>query len=187
MSPLRDIFRAFAVLTAAVLYAGSTQAAPPRAADPSALVSGTSVVPAGFKCDFVGGKLVCGKTQNQGTSDGDQDNSDRPTKSKDKVIPKTCGKKVNCEAGYVKLEKPNKYGACCEAREGLPPPKPAEPAPQPAPAETPSPAAERVCCTASHPSGEPQKFCGLLNDARKQAGAARFNGEPAAQILCIPE
>ena len=49
--------------------------------------------------------------------DDDDDDDDKPKKSKDKVIPKTCGKKVNCEVGYVKLSKPNAHGACCEARE----------------------------------------------------------------------
>ena len=72
-------------------------------------------------------KLVCGKTSGTKSCDDDDgdndDDNDKPKKSKDKVIPKTCGKKVNCEAGFVKLEKPNKYGACCEAREGLSPPK----------------------------------------------------------------
>ena len=85
------------------------------------------VVPVAFKCEMVEGKLVCGKTGGSKSRDDDDDDNDddydRPKKSKDKEIPKTCGKKVNCEAGFVKLEKPNKYGACCEAREGLPPPK----------------------------------------------------------------
>ncbi len=87
----------------------------------------------GFNCDFVNGKLVCGGKNGGGDKQGgskkpnNDGENDQPNKSKDKVIPKTCGKKVNCEAGFVKLEKPNKYGACCEAREGLPPPKQAEP------------------------------------------------------------
>ena len=77
-----------------------------------------------FKCEMVEGKLVCGKTSGSKSCDDDNDDDDdKPKKSKDKVIPETCGKKVNCEAGFVKLEKPNKYGACCEAREGLPPPQ----------------------------------------------------------------
>ena len=78
-----------------------------------------------FKCRKVDGKLVCGSTKGNKNRDDDDEDDDQPKKSKDKVIPKTCGKKVNCEAGFVKLEKPNKYGACCEAREGLPP-KPQE-------------------------------------------------------------
>ena len=83
------------------------------------------VLKAGFGCKMQDGKLVCGKTKkSDDDNDDDDDDDDKPKKSKDKVIPKTCGKKVNCEAGFVKLEKPNKYGACCEAREGLPPPKP---------------------------------------------------------------
>ncbi len=30
-------------------------------------------------------------------------------------------KKISCPVGYVTLDKPNKYGACCEPKEGLPP------------------------------------------------------------------
>ena len=82
------------------------------------------IVLVAFKCEMVEGKLVCGSTKgNKDRDENDDDDNDKPKKSKDKVIPKTCGKKVNCEAGFVKLEKPNKYGACCEAREGLPPAK----------------------------------------------------------------
>jgi len=86
------------------------------------------IVPVAFKCNLVGGKLVCGDKQDGSKKQsGNDDDDDKPKKSKDKVIPETCGKKVNCETGFVKLEKPNKYGACCEAREGLPPPTQAEP------------------------------------------------------------
>jgi len=109
----------------AVLGFVSTAAAAPSASVIAAQVSPREVVvPVAFKCEMVEGKLVCGKTGGSKSRDDDDDDNDddddRPKKSKDKVIPKTCGKKVNCEAGFVKLEKPNKYGACCEAREGLP-------------------------------------------------------------------
>ena len=108
----------------------SAAEASPFASDEAHLFAQGLVLEAAFKCEMVEGKLVCGKTGgsksrddvNDDDDDNDNDN-DEPKKSKDKVIPKTCGKKVNCEAGFVKLEKPNKYGACCEAREGLPPPK----------------------------------------------------------------
>ena len=91
---------------------------------PPVRLSASDVVnPVGFKCGLVNGKLVCGKKQGGGRKqDEDDDNDDKPHKSKDKIIPKACGKKVNCEGGFVKLAEPNKYGACCEAREGLPPP-----------------------------------------------------------------
>jgi hypothetical protein len=82
-------------------------------------------VQAGLKCELVDGKLVCGKSkaeQQDGDGGGDDDDDDTPKKSKDKKIPKNC-KKARCEPGLVVLDKPNKYGACCEAREGLPPPK----------------------------------------------------------------
>ena len=109
----------------AVLGFVSMTAAAPVASTIAAHVSPREVaVPVAFKCEMVEGKLVCGKTSGSKSRDDENDDEDdRPKKSKDKVIPKTCGKKVNCEAGFVKLEKPNKYGACCEAREGLPPPK----------------------------------------------------------------
>jgi hypothetical protein len=38
-----------------------------------------------------------------------------------------CAHKHSCPAGYVVLDKPNQYGACCELKEGLPKPAPAEP------------------------------------------------------------
>ena len=111
-----------------VLGLPSAAAASPLAMDKTGQVSQRGiVVQTDFKCRKVDGKLVCGSTKGN-QQNGDDDDDERPKKSKDKVIPKTCGKKVNCEAGFVKLQKPNKYGACCEAREGLPPPKSAEPA-----------------------------------------------------------
>ena len=101
----------------------SAATASPLAPDKNGQVSPRDiVVQADFKCRKVDGKLVCGSTKGNRQND-DDDDADKPKKTKDKVIPKTCGKKVNCEAGFVKLEKPNKYGACCEAREGLPAPK----------------------------------------------------------------
>lgn len=102
----------------AVVAAGPTQAA--FRLIPAQAISTAWIVPVGFKCGLVNGKLVCGDKEGGKKQSNDADN-DRPKKSKDKVVPKTCGKKVNCEAGFVRLEKPNKYGACCEAREGLPP------------------------------------------------------------------
>jgi len=98
---------------------------------PTSVATTGDVHVVGFKCGLVNGKLVCGDKQSGGNKQGGskkQSNGDeKPKKAKDKAIPKTCGKKVNCEPGFVRLEKPNKYGACCEAREGLPPTKAAEP------------------------------------------------------------
>ena len=115
--------RMIGVLVSGFLVLGflSAAAASPLATDKTGQVSQRGiVVQTDFKCRKVEGKLVCGSTKGNRQND-DDDDADKPKKSKDKVIPKTCGKKVNCEAGFVKLEKPNKYGACCEAREGLPP------------------------------------------------------------------
>ena len=108
---LRAAFVAFSISALALVFWGpNSQAGWSDAA--TSLSSGASSVVVSVK-----------KHKN----DDDDDDDDKPKKSKDKVIPKTCGKKVNCEAGFVKLEKPNKYGACCEAREGLPSPKTAQP------------------------------------------------------------
>ena len=119
--------RMIGILVSSLAFLGfvSMAAAAPIASVIGCQVSPRAVViPVAFKCEMVEGKLVCGKTRGSKSHDeNDDDDNDQPKKSKDKVIPKTCGKKVNCEAGFVKLEKPNKYGACCEAREGLPPPK----------------------------------------------------------------
>lgn len=97
---------------------------------PTSVATTGDVHVVGFKCGLVNGKLVCGDKQSGGNKQGGskkQSNDDeKPKKAKDKAIPKTCGKKVNCEPGFVRLEKPNKYGACCEAREGLPPTQSAE-------------------------------------------------------------
>jgi hypothetical protein len=163
-------------------------------------MSGTPVVQAGFKCGMVEDKLVCGKTQGDGSQKGDDDDhhgkhsKGKGTTGKDSGLGECTiqqpGSGGGCKTGFKrvceKLKSGKKCCGCVPDPKSKPDPKP-EPKPEPKPAETPNPAAERVCCTASHPSGAPQKFCGLLNDARKQAGAARFNGEPAAQILCIPE
>jgi hypothetical protein len=86
---------------------------------PTPLATTADFLVVGFKCDLVNGKLVCGDKQGGKKQGNGDDDDDQPKKSKDKAITKTCGKKVNCEAGLVKLEKPNKYGACCEARQGV--------------------------------------------------------------------
>ena len=75
---------------------------------------------AGFKCGLVNGKLVCGDKKSSGDAD-DEDNQ----KPKAGEATKNC-KKARCEPGLVVLEKPNKYGACCEPKEGSPAPAPAE-------------------------------------------------------------
>ena len=81
---------------------------------------------AGFNCGLINGKLVCGDKKNTKHNDDDdndqgKNNDDNDQKPKGKKTAKDC-KKARCEPGLVVLEKPNKYGACCEAREGLPPP-----------------------------------------------------------------
>ena len=120
----RMITGAFVSLLSLLFFCTTASAAPPLVGIGLSVSFAHVIAPVAFKCGMVNGKLVCGSTKgNESRGDDDDDVDDKPKKSKDKVIPKTCGKKVNCEAGFVKLEKPNKYGACCEAREGLPPEK----------------------------------------------------------------
>ena len=125
MSFIPSLFR---VLTGAIVLLGASlvgaQASPLVSSGTAALPFDAYIVRAGLKCELVEGKLVCGKskTKQQDDDGDDDDDEDKPTKSKDKNIPKNC-KKARCEPGMVVLAKPNKYGACCEAREGLPPPK----------------------------------------------------------------
>jgi hypothetical protein len=75
------------------------------------------------KCITIGEKRVCFEDGAKKKNDDDDDDDDEP---KSKKATKDC-RKARCEPGLVVLDKPNKYGACCEAREGLPPPKTAEP------------------------------------------------------------
>jgi hypothetical protein len=170
----------------------------------------------GFKCGMVDGKFVCGKKEGSSKKndddDDDDDDDDQPKKSKDKVIPKTCGKKVNCEAGFVKLEKPNKYGACCEAREGLPPPKQQEAEKCQFPGEVGTPpnckcpdgtefmgykgcvkkVVQKICCTGKYPDGSSAgSACGGDEAAlRKIMASSRKIADPAtppSSITCAPE
>ncbi len=72
------------------------------------------------------------KSKSSKNKGGDDDEPKALKKSKDKdkkdkdQAAKTCGKKVKCDAGYVRLEKPNKYGACCELPGGATPAKTTE-------------------------------------------------------------
>ena len=153
------------VSSLAVLGFVSMAAAAPFATNIAAKVSSRDVVEkVDFKCRKVDGKLVCGSSKGDKNRDNDDDDDDKPKKSKDKVIPKTCGKKVNCEAGFVKLEKPNKYGACCEAREGLPPPKQQEAAKCKFPGQINPPNCD---CP---PGTEFMGYRGCLTVAKKQQG-----------------
>ena len=75
---------------------------------------------AGFKCGLVNGQLVCGDKKkssskhndddDQGNNNDDDDDNQKPQAKK----AKDC-KKARCEPGMFVLEKPNIYGACCQA------------------------------------------------------------------------
>ncbi len=151
-------------------------------------------------------------------NDDDDDDDDKPKaqkKNKDKnknkeQAGKTCGKKVNCEVGYVRLDKPNKYGACCEPREGLPPAKAAEPEKCKFPGEIGSPpnctcptgtefvgykgcvqkvVQRKICCTGIHgDSGGKTKGCRETEaEARKSIAGAMINNVPITSVTCAPE
>ena len=196
------------VSSLAVMGFVSMAAASPFTTHISAQVSPRDlVVQADFKCRKVDGKLVCGSTKDNKKRDEDDDQDDKPKKSKDKVIPKTCGKNVNCDVGFVKLPKPNKYGACCEAREGLPPAKQQEAEKCKFPGEVGTPpncscpagtefagykgcvVKRQICCKAVHaPTGGGATYCGDSEaDARASAAATKVNGEPPTSVTCAPK
>jgi len=89
----------------------------------------TGVIQAGFGCKMVNGQLVCGKQRN---NDDDDDDENQPSPKKQKTEKKKKGKGTDsngeraCPPGYVVLDKPNKYGAYCEPKEGFPAKPPAE-------------------------------------------------------------
>ena len=110
-------------------------------------VFGSSViVSAGKKCISIGEKQVCfddGKNKKKNKNDAggaDAGNNNAPANDNapaddnaapdnatpDNAAPQNSGNKcqgeVACPPGYVVLDKPNKYGACCEPREGFCPP-----------------------------------------------------------------
>jgi hypothetical protein len=86
------------------------------------------------KCISIGGKRVCfedGKNK-KGNAEDDDNNGDgepQPTGNK-------CQGEVACPSGYVVLDKPNKYGACCEPKEGFPNTEAKKPGPGSCPAGT---------------------------------------------------
>jgi hypothetical protein len=86
------------------------------------------VVTASSKCITVGGKRVCLEDDDNDDDDdiGKKDDDDDDDKPKKKKTGNICAGEVSCPAGYVVLDKPNAYGACCELKEGLPKPAPVE-------------------------------------------------------------
>jgi hypothetical protein len=93
------------------------------------------------KCISIGEKQICfddGKNKKNKNDAGGADagNDNAPANDNappnnatpDNATPQNTGNKcqgeVACPPGYVVLDKPNKYGACCEPREGFCPPRP---------------------------------------------------------------
>jgi hypothetical protein len=80
------------------------------------------VVKAKFECRLINNKLVCGdsSTFDKPDTNGDKDNNGNGTNT-DTSNAETAGPGEHCcPIGYVVLEKPNKFGAICEPKEGLP-------------------------------------------------------------------
>jgi hypothetical protein len=161
------------------------------------------VLKAAFECKLQQGKLVCGKTKKNADDDDDDDDNQKPKPAKTKDC-----KKARCEPGFVVLDKPNKYGACCEAREGLPPPKAAEPEQCKFPGEIGTPPnctcpsgtefmgykgcvkTQKWCCMGVYPDGTVTgPDCGAPKEAvRKITSSAVRNGVPVKpdSITCDP-
>jgi hypothetical protein len=73
-------------------------------------------VQAGFKCELIDGKLVCGNKKNKSEkNDDDEDDDDKPKAKKESG--NICEGDNHCGAGYTDLETPNKYKSCCEPNE----------------------------------------------------------------------
>lgn len=100
------------------------------------LVFGSSFdASAAKKCITIGQKSVCfddgkGKKNNDADDAGNKDDGakqDEQTKDDDtpkvQSKPFTC-ENAKCEAGTVVLDKPNKYGACCQPIDSCPPERP---------------------------------------------------------------
>ncbi len=108
---MTNIASLFVCLLLLIVFAASVQ---PVQAAPEILshmwCPASLATPAGFKCKKIEGKLVCGGFGKSGKNDKDGDDDDKAKKSE----PFTC-KKAKCDPGEVKLDKPNIYGACCQA------------------------------------------------------------------------
>jgi hypothetical protein len=68
------------------------------------------------KCIKIGGKRICLEGEDNGAG-----NAGGATKNTGNI----CEGEIACPPGYVVLDKPNKYGACCEPKEGFPETTPA--------------------------------------------------------------
>lgn len=98
------------------------------------------VEPAGAPCIMIGDKRICldiedkGKTPKKqdeqpgeddvtpGGEQGGQPENKQDGSAETKKTGNICQGEIACPPGYVVLDKPNKYGACCEPKEGFPAP-----------------------------------------------------------------
>ena len=99
---------------------------PAYAADPAgtsflnrAITHSAPLLDAKFGCKVVKDKLVCGKDLNDGDGDGSEKHKKKGEETQGEEGEGTQGER-SCPPGYVVLDKPNKYGAFCEPKEGLP-------------------------------------------------------------------
>jgi hypothetical protein len=74
------------------------------------------------KCITIGDKSICFDDGKNKKNNDDDEKDDAEKKDQPKKTGNICEGEVACPPGYVVLDKPNKYGACCEPKEGFCPP-----------------------------------------------------------------
>ncbi|MGH6734632.1 MAG: hypothetical protein ACRECX_00925 [Methyloceanibacter sp.] len=119
-----------ALILSSTAEANLWHATSPR--DGAALTAATTI---GFGCKIIDRKLVCGKDiggDKNGGGAKKQDDKDQENKKKTGNI---CEGEIACPPGYMVLDKPNKYGACCELVE------------------------QKATCPADRPVGTPPNCC----------------------------
>ena len=82
------------------------------------VLGSSSTASAGKKCISIGDKRICFEDGKNKKGNADDDNGD----GKPQTTGNKCQGEIACPPGYVVLDKPNKYGACCEPKEGFCPP-----------------------------------------------------------------
>lgn len=157
-------------------------------------------------CRHVDGRLVCGLFQDDRRQDRPGGGSKRPGGGNRGESGANSGER-SCPPGYVVLDKPNKYGAFCEPREGFP--ASSSPAPKQAakcqfPGEIGTPpncrcpsdtqfygyrGCMKTCC--STPSKDPKYTKVYMECAKDTATAhrqavalAKANGDPGNRVSC---
>jgi len=122
----RSRLRVFALFAACLLASAFVVAA--NAAPASRLSDRESgaalVVPAKAPCITIGDKRICLEVEEGGEAPKKKDEqpAEQDGPAEQKKTGNICEGEIACPPGYVVLDKPNKYGACCEPKEGFPAP-----------------------------------------------------------------